>query len=80
MAKKELTVKTIVVSIVDGKRIERPWDEIHEAEQKIISKNITDRFMAAAGYRRADRDPIRAQARGDFADKQLWMTATPVST
>lgn len=57
---KELIVRTIVVSIEGGKRIERPWDDIPEAEQQSLSENITDRFMAAAGYRRADQDLLRA--------------------
>ncbi len=57
---KELTVRTIVVSIKDGKRIERPWDSIPEAEQKLLSESITDRFMVAAGYRRSDQDLLRA--------------------
>lgn len=59
MARKELTVKTIVISIVDGKRIEQPWEDIPTEHQKEISRNITDRFMAAAGYRRADRELAR---------------------
>ncbi len=60
MAGKELTVRTIVVSIKDGKRIERTWDSIPEAEQQSLSESITDRFMAAAGYRRSDQDLLRA--------------------
>lgn len=60
MAKKEITVKTIVVSQKDDNRVERNWDEITEAERKIIKKSLTDRFMSAAGYHRADRDLIRA--------------------
>ena len=62
MAKKELTVMTIVVSEKDGERIERNWDDIPEDERKQISRNITDRFMAAAGYSRADQkqDLLRA--------------------
>jgi len=50
MARKELTVKTIVVSFDNGIRIERNWDDIPEEEQKIISRNITDKFMEAMGY------------------------------
>lgn len=60
MARKEITAKTIVVSFVDGKRVERDWNEIPEAEQQLISESITDRFMAAAGYRRTDQDLLRA--------------------
>ncbi|HML35938.1 MAG TPA: hypothetical protein PKA19_00730 [Bacillota bacterium] len=53
-------MRTIVVSIKDGKRIERTWDSIPEAEQQSLSESITDRFMAAAGYRRSDQDLLRA--------------------
>ena len=60
MARKEITVKTIVVSQKDGIRIERNWKDIPEVEQKIISRNITDRFMVAAGSHRADQDLARA--------------------
>lgn len=55
MIRKELIVKTIVVSKKEGKRVERSWDDIPEAERKRISKNITDQFMAAAGYHRVDQ-------------------------
>lgn len=61
MAKrKELTVRTIVVYQVNGQRVERNWDDIPEAEQKTISRSITDRFMAAAGFKKVEQEPIRA--------------------
>ncbi|WP_027399077.1 hypothetical protein [Anaerovorax odorimutans] len=60
MAKrKEITAEVIIVGFEDGKRIERNWDDIPEEEQKVISKNITERFMAAAGYRPATKEEIR---------------------
>lgn len=52
MSAKELKIKTVIISEQDGKRVERDWDEIPEWERKLISKNLTDRFMTAAGYRR----------------------------
>lgn len=54
MVRNKLTVRTIVVTLENGLRIERDWDSIPEEEQQIISRNITDRFMKAAGYMRAD--------------------------
>ncbi len=60
MARKELTVETVIVTFEDGKRIERNWDDIPEKEQEVLKSTITDRFMAAAGYHRADRDLARA--------------------
>lgn len=59
MARKELTVKTTVVSVINGERIERAWDDIPEEERKMISKQITDRFMETAGYRRGDGETDR---------------------
>lgn len=54
MAKrKELTAESVMVSFEDGKRIERRWDDIPEDEKREIGIRITDRFMAAAGYVRA---------------------------
>lgn len=52
MSGRELKIKTLIISEQHGKRVERDWDEIPEWERKLISKNITDRFMTAAGYRR----------------------------
>lgn len=54
MVRNKLTIRTIVVTLENGMRIERDWDSIPEEEQQIISKNVTDRFMKAAGYMRAD--------------------------
>jgi DNA binding domain, excisionase family len=54
MRRNKLTVKTIVITLENGLRIERDWDTIPEEEQLIISKNVTDRFMKAAGYKRKD--------------------------
>ncbi len=48
--KREIAVSTIIVSFENGLRIERKWNDIPEDEQKVISRNITDRFMEAMGY------------------------------
>jgi hypothetical protein len=60
MSKKKIEVELIAVSFEEGQRIERNWDDIPEAERKIISRKFTDEFMEAAGYRRADQDLRRA--------------------
>ena len=60
MAKKELTVRTIIVSYENGKRIERNLDDIPADEQKAIARKFTDNFMAAAGYHRINQDQLRA--------------------
>jgi len=63
MARKELTVKTTVVSVINGERIERAWDDIPEEERKMISGQITDRFMEAAGYHKAGRETTESRPR-----------------
>lgn len=52
--KKELKVTAVMVTYKDGQRTERLWDDIPEAEREFLSKALTDRFMKAAGYVRAD--------------------------
>lgn len=61
MARKKLTVKTTVVSVINGERIERAWDDIPEEERKMISWEITDRFMEAAGYHKEGRETIESR-------------------
>lgn len=50
---KELTVITYLVTRDEaGNRIERLWDDLPEEERTTMSRILTDRFMAAAGYTR----------------------------
>lgn len=50
---KELTVITYLVTRDEaGNRIERLWDDLPEEERTAMSRILTDRFMAAAGYTR----------------------------
>lgn len=55
MTKKELVVRTTILSKEGSDRAEHNWDEITDTEKEIIRRILTDRFMGEAGYYRADQ-------------------------
>ena len=51
MAREEPAVIIVVVSKKDGERLEQSWKELTEQERDIAARDLTERFLSAAGYR-----------------------------
>lgn len=51
MTREKPTVKIVIASKKDGARLERNWKELSEQERDIAARDLTKRFLSAAGYR-----------------------------